>query len=158
MDILDKIEGNSRESCEVIYDNYSDIEDVDFYSSKESPHEKIQITFENEEHFNLEIIPTNPHSKVDNHLHDITIRENIPIYDSYHDHAFIHVHNHKYFSNSQVGIRNYSNSIILANPCENEIISKRSQLCCNISCTNSDFILFLFPHLFCIKSDLFSDF
>ena len=40
-DILDEIEGNSREYCEVIYDNYSDIEEVDFYSSKESAHEKI---------------------------------------------------------------------------------------------------------------------
>ena len=158
LDILDKIEGNSRESCEVIYDNYSDIEDVDFYSSKESPHEKIQITSKNEEHFNLEIISTNPHSKADNHLHDFTIRENITIYDSYHDQDFIPVHNHKSLSNSQFGIRNYSNSIILANPCEKEIISKQSRLCCNISCTNSDFILFLFPHLFCIKSDLFSDF
>lgn len=116
LDILDKIEGNSRESCEVIYDNYPDIEDVDFYSSKGSPHGKIQITSKNEEHFNLEIIPTIPHSKVDNHLHDFTIRENIPIYYSYHDQAFIPIHNHKSLSNSQVGIRNYSNSIILANP------------------------------------------
>jgi len=158
LDILDKIEGNSREYCEVIYDNYSEIEDVNFYSSKKSPYEKIQITSENEEHFNLEIIPTNPHSKADNHLHDFTIQENIPIYDSYHDQAFIPVHNHKSLSNSQVGIRNYSNSIILANPCGKEIISKQSRLCCNISCTNSDFILFLFLHLFCIKSYLFSDF
>lgn len=31
LNILDEIEGNSREYCEVIYDDYSDIEDVDFY-------------------------------------------------------------------------------------------------------------------------------
>lgn len=111
----------------------------------------------NEERFNVEIIPTYPHFRVANYLHDFTIQENIPIYDSYHDQTLIPTHNHSSFSNSHVGIQNYSNSIILANPCENEIISKRSQLCCNISCKNSDFILFLFPHLFCIKLDLFSD-
>lgn len=112
-DILDEINGNSREYCEVAYDNYSDIEGVDYYL-----HEKIQITFENEGHFNLEIIPTNPHSKVANYLHDLTIQENIPIYDSYHDQAFIPTHNNNSVSNSQVGIGNYSNFIILVNPCE----------------------------------------
>jgi len=122
---LDEIEGNSREYCEIIYDNYFDIEDIDFYSSKENRHEKIQITSENEEHFNLKIIPTNPHSKAANYLHDFTIRENIPIYDSYHKQAFsyhkqafIPTHNQNSLTNSQVGIDNYSNSIILANPCE----------------------------------------
>ena len=38
-DILDKIKGNSREYCEVVYDNYSDIKDVDFCSSQENPHD-----------------------------------------------------------------------------------------------------------------------
>ena len=45
--VLDEIEGNSREYCKAIYDNYSNIEVVDFYSSQENPHDKIQITFEN---------------------------------------------------------------------------------------------------------------
>jgi len=40
------------------------------------------------------------------------------------DQAFIPVHNHNSLSSSQVGIQNYSNSIILANPCERKIISK----------------------------------
>ena len=61
-DILDKIKGNSREYHEVVFDNYSDIKDVDFCSSQENPHDKIQITSVNEEYFNFEIIPTNPHS------------------------------------------------------------------------------------------------
>jgi len=157
LDILDEIEGNSRESCEVVYDNYSDIEDIDFYSFQENPHDKILITSENEERFKLEIIPTYSHFRVANYLHDFTISENIPIHDSYSYQAPIPTHDHNSFSNSQVEIQNYSNSIILANPCENKIISKRSQLCCNISCTNSNFILF-FPHLFCIKSDLIFQF
>ena len=123
---MDEIEGNSKEYCEVIYDNYSDTKDVDFCSSQENPHDKIQITSENEEHFNLEIIPTNAHPRIANYLHDFTIRENIPIYDSYHDQTPIPTHNHNSLSNSQVGIGNYSNSIILANPYENEIISKQS--------------------------------
>jgi len=158
LDILDEIKENSRQSCEVIYDDYSDIEDVDFYSSQENPHDKIQITSEDEERFNLRIISTNPHFRAANYLHDFTIQEIIPIYGSYEDQTPIPIHNHNSFSISQVGIQNYSNSIILANPCENEIISKRSQLCCNISCTNNDFNLFLFPHLFCIKSDFILDF
>lgn len=111
-DILDEIESNSRQYCKIIYDNYSDIEDVDYYLKK------IQITYENERHFNLEIILTNHHSKTENYLHDFTIRENIPIYDSYHDQASIHIDNHNSLSNSQVEIRNYSNSIILTNSCE----------------------------------------
>lgn len=158
LDILDEIEGNYTESCEVIYDNYPEIEDVDFYSFQENPHDKSRITYENGKPFNLEIIPTNPHFRVENYLHDFTIQENIPIYDSYHDQALIPTHNHNSFSNSQVGIQNYSNSIILANPCENEIISKQSQLCCNISSTNSDFILVFISQLFCLNLDLFSDF
>ena len=129
MDILDEIERNSRESCEVIYDDYSDIEDVDFYYSQENPHDKIQITSEDEEHFNLGIIPTNPHFRAANYLHDFTIQEIIPIYDSYEDQTLIPIHNHNMFSISQVGIRNYPNSIILAIRCENEIISKRSIMC-----------------------------
>ena len=157
MNILDEKE-QYRESCEVIYDDYSDIEDVDFYSSQKNPHDKIQITSENEERFNLEIIPTNPHFRAANYLHDFTIQENIPIYDSYHDQALIPTHNHNSFSISQVRIRNYPNSIILAIPCENEIISNRSQLCCNISCTNNDFILVFLSQLFCLNLDLFSDF
>lgn len=157
-DILNKIEGNSRESCEVIYDNYSDIEDVDFNFSQENPHDKIQITFEHEECFNVEIIPTYPHFRAANYLHDFTIQEIIPIYDSYEDQTPIPIQNHNSFSISQVGIRNHSNSIILANPCENEIISNQSQLCYIISCTNSDFILVFPSQLFCIKSDLFSYF
>ena len=75
----------------------------------------------NEEHFNLEIISTNPHPRVANYLHDFTIRENIPIYDSYHDQTPIPTHNHNSLFNSQVGIGNYSNSIILANPCEKKL-------------------------------------
>ena len=156
--ILDEMEGNSRQSCEVIYDDYSDIEDVDFYTSQENPHEKIQITPENEEHFNLGIISTNLHFRAANYLHDFTIQEIIPIYDSYEDQTPIPIHNHNSFSISQVGIQNYPNSIILAIPCENEIISKRFQLCCNISCTNSDFILVFLSHLVCLNLDLFSDF
>ena len=158
LDILDEIEGNSRESCEVIYDDYSDIEDVDFNFSQKNPHDKIQITSENEERFNLEIIPTNPHFRAANYLHDFIIRENFPIYYSYRDQALIPTHNHNSFSNSQVGIQNYSNSIILANSCENEIILKQSQLCCNISCKNSDFILVFLSQLFCLNLDLFFDF
>ena len=111
----------------------------------------------NEEHFNLEIIPTNQHSGATNYLHDFTIREKIPIYDSYNDKTPISAHNHNSLSNSQFRIDNYSNSIILANPSKKEIISKQSQLCCNISCTNKDFILF-FLSLFCSNLDLFCDF
>lgn len=98
-DTLDEIEENSRKY--IIYDNYCDIEDIDFYL-----HDAIQITSKNEEHFNLEIIPTNPHSRAANYLHNLTIRENIPIYDSYHDQALIPNHNNNYLSNSQDGIGN----------------------------------------------------
>ena len=156
--ILDEIKGNSRQSCEVIYDIYSVIEDVDFYTSQENPHDKIQITSEDEERFNLGIILTNPNFRAANDLHDFTIQEIIPICDSYEDQTPIPIHNHNSFSISQVGIQNFSNSIILAIPCENEIISKRSQMCCNISCTNNDFILVFLSQLFCLNLDLFSDF
>jgi len=111
----------------------------------------------NEERFNLEIIPTNPPFRAANYLHDFIIRENFPIYDSYRGQAFIPTYDHNSFSNSQVGIQNYSNYITMANPCEKEIISKLSQLCCNISCTNSDFILVFISHLFRLKLDLFFD-
>ena len=125
-DILDETKGNSREYCEVVYDNYSDIKDVDLYSSQENPHDKIQITSVNEEHLNLDIISTNPHFGETNYLHDFSIRENIPICDSYHDQTPIPAHNHNSLFYSQVGIGNNSNSIILANPCKKEIISKQS--------------------------------
>jgi len=157
-DTLDEIEGNSNKYREVIYDNHSNNEYVDLYSFQVNPHEKIPNTYEDEERFNSEIIPTNPHSQVENYLHDFDIQKNIPIYDSYHDQALIHIHGHNSLSNSQVGIDNHSNFIILAKSCEKEIIPKQSQLCCNISCTISDFNLFLFPRLFCLKSNLTSNF
>jgi len=114
LNILNEKE-KSRESCEVIYDNYFDIEDVDL--SREN-HQKLQMTSRNERYSNSKIISTDPHSKEENHLHDFTIQESISVYDSYHDQVFTPVHNHNSLSNSQYGVRNYSNFIILANPCE----------------------------------------
>jgi len=137
----------SRESCEVIYDNYFDIEDVDL--SREN-HQKLQITSGNERYSNSNIISTDPHSKAANHLYDSIIQESTPVYDSYHDQAFTPVHNHNSLSNSQDGVRNYSSSIILANPCEKENISKRSQLSYKTTCTYNHCILFRLPS-FCIK-------
>ena len=55
-DTLKKIEGNSNECLEVIYDSYFDIEDIDLSSLQLNPHDKSLITCENEENYNLEYI------------------------------------------------------------------------------------------------------
>ena len=91
------------------------------------------------------------------HLHDFTIQNNIPIYDSYHEQTPMPVPNHNLFSDSQDVIRNYSDPINLASSFEKEDISSQSQLCCNISCTDNHCILFRL-HSFCIKSNYMLNF
>ena len=52
LDTLGKIEGNSNECCEIIYDSYFDIEDINLSSSQLNPHDQSQIKCENKEHSN----------------------------------------------------------------------------------------------------------
>jgi len=144
-DTLDEIEGNSNKYREVIYDNYSDNEDVDLYSYQVNPHEKNQNAYEDEECFNLEIIPTNPHSQAANYLHDFDIQEIVPIYYSYHDEGPIPIHGHNSLSNAQVGIGNHSNSIILAKYCEKKLFQNNSN--CVVTLVVPIVILFYFCFL-----------
>ena len=115
MNILDETAKKPRESCEVIYDDYFDIEYVDL--SRENQQE-LQIISKNERHFKSETISTNPHSKAANHLHDFITQENIPVYHSYHDQPFMPVYNHGPLSESQDGSRGHSDPIIIVNPYE----------------------------------------
>ena len=46
---LNKMEGNSNECVEIIYDNYFDIEDIDVSSLQLNLHDQSLITCENEE-------------------------------------------------------------------------------------------------------------
>ena len=80
---LDQIEMNSNECCEVIYDSYFDIEDIDLSASLLNPHDQSLIKCENEEHSNLEIVSSSSHFQIINHTHDFSIRENITFYDLY---------------------------------------------------------------------------
>lgn len=157
-DIPDKNKKDISECPEIIYDDCFNIEDVDSSPSLLNPHLPNQFILENEEKLNIEIVPIHSHFQTTNHLHDFNIQEPIPIYEYYDDEALIPIHSHDYLSNSQVGIGVHSNCIILANSCEEEIISNQSRLCCNSSCNNNvnyDLILLLFLHLFCLISDLF---
>lgn len=135
-----------REACKIIYDSYFDDDDAVDLS------QVTQQSSDIERYSNSRIISVNPHSRVMDPLHDFTIQDNISIYDSYHEQTTMHVPNHNLFPDSQDGIQNCSDPIILANSCEKEDISSQSQLCCNISCTNIHYIL-SHLHSFCTKSD-----
>ena len=80
-----------------------------------NPHDQSLITCENEEQYNLEIIPNSSHFQTNNHTYDFSIQETIPIYDLYDDQARIPIKIHSLLFNSQVGINNHSNCIILPN-------------------------------------------
>ena len=79
------IEGNSREHYEVIYDNYSDIEDVDLSSYILNPHNQSQIILENVEELNTKIVLIDSHFQTSNYLHDFNVQEFVSVYDSYDD-------------------------------------------------------------------------
>ena len=120
-DTLKNIEGNSNECLEVIYDSYFDIKDIDLSFLQLNPHDRSLITCESEEQSNLEIVPNRFHLQANNHTYDFNFQETIPIYDLYDDQARIFIQSHSPLSNSQVGINNHSNFIILPNSCEEEI-------------------------------------
>ena len=122
-------------------------------------HDQSLITCENEERSNLEIVPNNSHFQTNNHNYDFGIQEIIPIYDLYDDQDRISIQSHTPLSNSQMGINNHSNYIIMPNSCEDEIVLNQSQLCCNNNCNTSvnHGSILLFYHLF-LTSDLFSIF
>ena len=141
----------SRETCRIIYDSYSEDDDVVDLS------QVTQQSSDNERCSNSRIISVKPHSRVTDHLHDFTVQDNIVIYDSYHEPTPMPVPNHNLSSDLQDGIQNNSDPIILANSCEKEDISNHSQLYCNISCTDNHFILSHF-HFFFTKSDFISNF
>lgn len=145
---------NFNECLEVIYNNYSDIEDVDLSSHTLNHHDQSQIILENEEKLNSKIVTTSSHFQTINHTHGFNIQEPIPIYDFYDDTILTSIHNPNPLSNSRIGIGDHSESIILANYCKEEITSNQSQLCCNNS-VNYDLISLLFLHLFCSILDLF---
>ena len=85
----------SRETCKIIYDSYFDNDDVVDLS------QVTQQSSDNERYSNSGIISVNPHFKVKDHLHDFTIQDNTPIYDSYHEETPMPVHNHNLSSDSQ---------------------------------------------------------
>ena len=117
--ILDEKE-KSRETSKIIYDSYyNDDADVDLS-------QVTQQSLDNERYSNSRIISVDPHSRATDHLHDFTIQNNIPIYDSYHEQTPMPVPNHNLFSDSQDVIQNYSYPIILASSCEKEDISSQS--------------------------------
>ena len=118
---MNKIEGNSNECLEVIYDSYFDIEDIDSSSLQLNHHDQSIVTCEIEEQSNSEIISKSSHFQTINHTHDFSIQETIPIYDLYDDQAHIPIHSHNPLLNSQVGISNNSYCIILPNSCEEKI-------------------------------------
>ena len=107
--ILDKKE-KSRETYKVIYDSYFDDDDVDLS-------QLTQQSSDNERYFNSIIISVNPHFKVKDHLHDFTIQDNTPIYDSYHEESSIPICNHNLVPDSQN----------LASSCEERDVTSRSQ-------------------------------
>lgn len=85
MDLSYGNEENFNEIHEVIYDNNSNIEKVETSSAQLSSHNQRSIICGNEEHSNLEIIPTNSQAK--NYLHDLNIQVFFPIYNSYDQQA-----------------------------------------------------------------------
>lgn len=72
-DTLDKIEGNSNECREFIYDSFFDIEDIYLPTSLLNPHDQNLIKCENEEHSNSEIVSNSSHFQKINHTHDFRI-------------------------------------------------------------------------------------
>lgn len=110
----------SRETCRIIYDNYFEDDDVVDLS------QVTQQSSDNERCSNSRIISVKPHSRAIDHSHSFTVQDNIPIYDSYHEQTPIPVPNQNLSSDSQDGIRNCSDPIIMASSCKEEDISNHS--------------------------------
>lgn len=141
----------SRETCRIIYDSYFEDDDVVDLS------QITQQSSDNERCSNSRIISVKPRSRETDHLHSLIVQDNILIYDSYHEQTPIPVPSQNLSSDSQDGIRNCSDPIILANSCKEEDVSNHSQLCCNISCIDNHYVLSHF-HSFCTKSDFVLNF